>query len=80
MKDFVGHDLNVGDMVVLIKPNYRQFVMGKINRIVEGKVGNPTCVILYEIYKGYMAELRQYPGQLVKVEGIDATAYVLRNK
>lgn len=65
MKDFLGNELKVGDTIIFIEPNYRNFQKGKIFKITEKTVfinwQNPQ----YGIDSG--DTLKQYGYQVVKV-------------
>lgn len=66
MKDFLGKELELGDLVVVTEPNYRNFVRAKIIAFTPKKVrveyrsylgkndtylSDPDFLILYEKYK-----------------------------
>lgn len=61
MKDFLGKDLQIGDGVVVVLPNYRELVLGKIVAFTPKKVR-----VVYEV-KGKSYDLIQVPEQLVKI-------------
>jgi hypothetical protein len=65
MKDFLGNELKVGDTVIFIEPNYRNFQKGKIFKITEKTIfinwRNPQCRINSE------DTLKQSGYQVVKV-------------
>jgi hypothetical protein len=65
MKDFLGNELKVGDTVIFIEPNYRNFQKGKIFKITEKTIfiswRNPRCRISSE------DTLKQSGYQVVKV-------------
>lgn len=42
LKDFLGQPLHVGDMVVLIQYNYRQFTTGRVTKLHPGSVSVTT--------------------------------------
>jgi hypothetical protein len=68
MKDFLGNDLQVGDKVVMLLPNYRSFIYAKIVRFTKCFV-----IVTYEEKWGANRERvshyerKQEPTQLIKV-------------
>lgn len=61
MKDFLGKELNVGDKVVCLRPEYKYFVHGEVVKITE-----KTMQI--EITMGSRKETRKrYSDQVVKI-------------
>jgi hypothetical protein len=38
MKDFVGNELSIGDIVVFEQPNYRNFILGEITKKTPQKI------------------------------------------
>lgn len=71
-RDFLGRELTLGDYVMFMKQNYREFGMGKIIKFTPQKVrvkwGNHDW-----------AEILQTADQLVKVEGEEVLVYALKN-
>lgn len=60
MKDFLGNDLAVGDMVVMIRPHYRELVKAKIIRFTK-------CYVILEYAGSYKGEIKQTPDQMIKI-------------
>ena len=60
MDDFLGQPLNLGDEVVMILPNYREFVRGIIVSFANTKVN-----VSYSA--GRNGKIRQDPSQVVRV-------------
>ncbi len=75
MKDFVGNELSENNLVLLIMPNYREFVMGRITGFTAQNVR-----VEFRRWKSdkELTKLLQDPKQLVKMDGPDALAYALR--
>ena len=61
MKDFLGKELQIGDSVVVVVPNYREFVLAQVVAFTPKKVR-----VVYENRDGKQ-DLIQDPHQLVKV-------------
>lgn len=60
--DFLGNTLNVGDEVVLVRPNYREFIVGTISKFTQ-------CYVFVELPGKYCHEvIKQSPSQLIKKE------------
>ena len=74
MKDILGKDLNVGDTVIIIVPNYRELAKGIIIRFTKQYV-----FVQYEtrMYKGQILEIKQRPDQLVKIIEYDENVELL---
>ena len=78
MKDFLGRELELGDSVIIMAPNYRHFVLARVIKFTPMQVrvafmntwnyGNP----------GSYTELLQSPSQLTKIDGPDLTMYLLK--
>lgn len=65
MKDFLGNELQVNDIVVMVLPGYRELVKAKIVRFTEHFV-----FLTYSLNKANpapKAEVKQTGDQLVKV-------------
>jgi hypothetical protein len=67
MKDFLGQELSIGDLVVLVIPGYRDFAIGKILRFTK-------CYAFVNFPKpwqgaavGGEGEFKQYPSQLIRI-------------
>jgi hypothetical protein len=79
MQDFIGNELFVGDMVIIVAPNYRSLVLGKVIKFTPVRVkvaymntwnyGNP----------GHYQEVLQTPDQVIKIEGARLTEYLIKN-
>ena len=63
MKDFLGKELELGDMVVVTEPNYRNFVKAKIIAFTPKKVR-----VEYTLYDGRSYEYLSDPDFLVLYE------------
>ena len=61
MKDFLGKELQIGDSVVVVVPNYREFVLEQVVAFTPKKVR-----VVYDNRDGKQ-DLIQDPYQLVKV-------------
>jgi hypothetical protein len=61
MKDFLGKELRIGDSVIIVAPNYREFVLAQIVAFTPKKVR-----VVYEDNYGKQV-LIQDPHQLVKI-------------
>ncbi len=65
MKDFLGNELKVGDQVIFVRPNYRNFAKGVIYHITEKTVfinwNNPHFQFSSE------DTLKQHGYQVIKV-------------
>lgn len=72
MKDFLLRELEVNDSVVMIVPNYRNMVLGRIISI-----SAKTVRVQYQNNYEKLAEVSRYPGDVVKVDGPDLTRYLL---
>lgn len=66
MKDFLNNDLAIGDTVVLMVPNYRSFVKGKIFEFTPKQV-RVEYTNTWNYGNGLRYEILQYPSQLIKV-------------
>lgn len=73
MKDFLGKELEVGDYVVLVRPNYRELMLATIIKFSPKQVRVKWGEGKYE-------QTSQYPYQLIKVESKDATWYFLNKQ
>jgi hypothetical protein len=73
-KDYLGRDLNIGDNVIFIRPNHREFKLGQIAEFtvtgrVEVKWGDESW-----------QNILQQGTELVRVEGTDLTMFFLNQK
>ena len=60
-KDYNGNELNIGDVVIFIRPNYREFVTGVAVAFT------PKCVrVKYRNQRGDYVEILQFDYQLIK--------------
>ena len=73
-KDYLGRELAVDDNVIFIRPNYREFKLGRITKF--------TATGKARVRWGDMAwqDILQEGHQLVKVEGTDLTMFFLQQK
>jgi len=71
MKDFFGKDLSVGDFVVIMKPNYRELVLGQIIKFSPKQVRVKWGEEKWD-------QVSQFPSQVVKIDPNDATMYFLK--
>lgn len=62
MKDYFGNELQIGDKIVMIEPNYRNFVTGKILKFTPKNIQ-----VEYISSTGYPHNILQQPQQLIKV-------------
>lgn len=60
-RDYNGNKLNVGDVVIFIRPNYREFITG----VISGFTPKYVCVKYRDRYKGYV-DIHQIGSQLIK--------------
>lgn len=63
MKDFLKQELNAGDLVVIMMPRYRDFLVAKVVAFTEKKVR-----VSYREPDGYGGEIMLWPTQLVKIK------------
>lgn len=68
-KDFLKNDLVIGDTVVLIAPSYRHLVKAKIIAFTAQKVRVEFNNNWNHGPDGYIQQILQDPGQLIKVPG-----------
>ena len=66
MKDFLDNELAIGDVVILIAPNYRSLVKGTIYAFTAKQVRIEYMNTWNFGDPGRRAELLQYPSQVVK--------------
>jgi hypothetical protein len=80
MKDFLGHNLEIGDYVIMIAPQYRELALGKINAFTPKKVSINNWILRDSLLSIDPAEYNtlQSPKQLLKVDGPMLTAYILK--
>jgi len=62
-KDFLGKDLKVGDKVIFMRKNYRNFLVGYIEKITLH-----TCTIKHKRTDVCNGTTRQDHNQVIKVE------------
>jgi hypothetical protein len=79
MKDFLGSELEVGDSVITIAPRYRQLVLSRVIEFTPRSVRVAFMNTWNYPAPGYYTELLQQPNQLVRVDGPELTAYLLRS-
>ena len=60
MKDFLGNELNVGDTVVMIRPNYRELMKAKIIRFT-------NCFVVLSCPHVWKGEIKQTSDQMIKI-------------
>lgn len=72
MKDFIGKDLAVDDYVVIMRPNYREFVLGKILKFT------PKMVTVSFREYGKMDTTNIVSTSMVKVDPDDALILKLK--
>lgn len=58
--DYLNHKLNIGDRVVFITPNYRDFSIGIIKKFTK-------VYVFIETDKKYNNEIKQTANQLIKI-------------
>ena len=80
MKDFLGNELAIGDSVVVIAPKYRHFVLARVIKFTPTSARVSFMNDWNYAKPGRYTELLQSPCQLTKVDGPDATAYLLRKE
>lgn len=80
MKDFLGRNLEIGDSVIVIAPNYRHFVLARIIKFTPNRVRVSFMNTWNYGGDGYYTEILQDPSQLTKVDGPDLTMYLLKNE
>lgn len=73
MKDFLGRELEINDYVIMINPGYREFKLAQVIKFTPMSARVKYGPTHYE-------EILQGPSQLVKVEGPDLTAALLKQK
>jgi hypothetical protein len=78
MKDFLGRELEIGDSVIVIAPNYRHFVLARVIQFTPNQVRVSFMNTWNYGSDGYYTELLQTPSQLTKVDGPDLTMYLLK--
>jgi hypothetical protein len=62
-KDFLGRELKIGDKVVYMRINYRDFVTGTIHSLGEKK-----ATIIFDASNGRQRKNIQFYNQLIKIE------------
>lgn len=73
-KDFLGRELAIGDHVIIIEPRYRNYLLAEVIAFT------PMNVRVRYTKQGSTSEILQCESQLVKVEGPDLTAFLLKQK
>lgn len=73
MKDFVGKDLAVDDYVVITRPGYRDFVLGKIAKFTPKMV-----TVSFRRHYGAMDTTTIVSTSMVKVDPDDALVLTLK--
>lgn len=75
MKDFIGQELEIGDYVALMQPNYRNMVLGKVEKF------NPKMIkVSYTGYNKYESTYSCYSQDVVKLNREDVIAMKLRSE
>jgi hypothetical protein len=69
MKDFLGQELSIGDNVIIITPNYRDFTLAQVIKFTAKNVR----------VKFNGRELLQAPSQLVRMNTAAVTKYLLKH-
>lgn len=80
MKDAMGNDLSDGDFVVMGDKNYAGLTFGKIDGMTKSKVRvrwGPKTVSATGVIYDFSSMLKE-PVNVCKIDGPDATAYILR--
>lgn len=64
-KDFLNKEIKIGDKVVFMQKNYRNFIVGKIIHLTE-----KTAIIEHEKQEcnGNIKKTKQFHNQLIKIE------------
>lgn len=69
-KDYLGNELVVGDVVILVRPNYRDLRLATITKISStGRtvyLEYTTVYLEYTNYSKFTQEVKQEPHQLIK--------------
>lgn len=76
--DFIGRELEIGDSVIVIAPNYRHFVLARIIQFTPKQVRVSFMNTWNYGGEGRYTELLQSPQQLTKVDGPDLTMYLVK--
>lgn len=71
MKDFLNQEIVVDDFVILITPNYRELSLGRIIAIT-------AKLLTIEIQDSTHRPIKQFPHQVVKVDGKVALMQLLK--
>ena len=69
MKDFLDQELSIGDNVIIITPNYRDFTLAQVIKFTAKNVR----------VKFNGRELLQSPDQLVRMNTAAVTKYLLKH-
>ena len=69
MKDFLEQELSIGDNVIIITPNYRDFTLAQVIKFTAKNVR----------VKFNGRELLQAPSQLVRMNTAAVTKYLLKH-
>jgi hypothetical protein len=64
-KDYLGQEINVGDPVIFVQLNYRNFLKGTITKITE-----KTVLISHPKTNTCSTETKQYPDQVINIKHI----------
>jgi hypothetical protein len=75
MQDFLKRKLEVGDSVIFITKGYRDYTLGRVDSFTPQKV---RVLKGYNKYNNEPEFILQDPAQLVKVDGPELTAYLLK--
>lgn len=73
MQDFIGRQLEIGDCVALIHPWFKRLLIAKVVKF------SATGSQVYVEYDKGRKQKRQEGNQVLKLDGPDFTAYLLRN-
>lgn len=75
MEDFLMRPLSEGDSVIFLVPGQRTLVLGRVIRFSEKQV---RIAYKHPYRHKERSEVSRYPGEIVRVDGPDLTAYLLK--
>jgi hypothetical protein len=78
MRDFICQDLNLDDHVIFVAPGYRSLVLGQIIKFTEKNVRISYMNTWNYSKPGRASELLQSPEQVIKIEGLALTEFLLK--
>lgn len=78
MRDFLGHELKLGDSVIVIAPGYRHFVLARVINFTPKNVRVSFMNTWNFSGDGYYTELLQGGSQLTKIGGPELTEYLVK--